>query len=132
MREENMCQKVESVNPKKKNSTKMKKFVFLIFILAFFLVGILFGLRFLLGGPEDDWICVNNQWVKHGNPRAPKPTGSCGKNSQIANPASIYCKEQGGNLEIKTATGGGQFGWCILPDGRECEEWEFFRTKTCQ
>jgi len=35
--------------------------------------------RFVIGGPEDDWICVNNEWVKHGVPAAPKPETGCGE-----------------------------------------------------
>lgn len=27
---------------------------------------------------EDDWICADGQWVKHGNPSAPMPTELCG------------------------------------------------------
>jgi len=38
---------------------------------------ILFGIRFILGGPEDSWICVNGEWVKHGMPNAPMPTEEC-------------------------------------------------------
>ncbi len=38
-----------------------------------------FFVRFVVGGPEDDWICVNNEWVKHGNPSAPIPTTGCGE-----------------------------------------------------
>lgn len=35
--------------------------------------------RFLLGGSEDEWICINGSWAKHGNPLAPKPPDStCG------------------------------------------------------
>jgi hypothetical protein len=34
-------------------------------------------LRFSLGGPEDSWICVNGEWVKHGMPSAPMPTEQC-------------------------------------------------------
>jgi hypothetical protein len=37
----------------------------------------LFVIRFLFGGDEDTWICVNNQWVKHGNPNAPIPLMGC-------------------------------------------------------
>lgn len=44
----------------------------------------------------------------------------------LANPASVFCVEQGGHLEIrKTPTG--QEGWCHLPDGRVIEEWALFR-----
>ena len=42
------------------------------------------------------------------------------------NPASTYCVEQGGRLEIRK-TEGGETGYCRLPDGRVVEEWEFFR-----
>ena len=45
------------------------------FIFAFL---VLIFLRFFVGGDEDNWICVNNQWVKHGNPRNPKPQSGCG------------------------------------------------------
>ena len=50
--------------------------------------------------------------------------------TQIANPASVYCEEHGGTLEIRD-TAEGQVGWCIFPDGRQCEEWDFFRSQTC-
>lgn len=50
-----------------------------------------------------------------------------GANSQMANPASLYCQAMAGELEIQTDEAGGQYGVCILPDGKVCEEWEFFR-----
>jgi hypothetical protein len=50
----------------------MKKWI-LVFCVV--LVGIWFGIRFLSG--EDDWICQNGAWVKHGMPRAPAPTTPC-------------------------------------------------------
>ena len=49
------------------------------------------------------------------------------QNSQIANPASVYCEEQGYELEIRTNPDGSQTGYCIFPDGSECGEWAFFR-----
>lgn len=45
----------------------------------------------------------------------------------IANPASVYCEEQGNRLEIRTAADGSQSGVCIFPDGSECDEWAYFR-----
>jgi len=45
----------------------------------------------------------------------------------VPNPASVYCEEQGGEVEIRTADDGGQYGVCVFPDGSECEEWAFFR-----
>ena len=47
-------------------------------------------------------------------------------NSQIANPASVYCEEQEGVLEIRTNLDGSQSGYCIFLDGLECEEWAFY------
>lgn len=46
--------------------------------------------------------------------------------AEIANPASEYCIEQGGKLEI-VKTEAGEKGMCHLPDGTVVEEWELFR-----
>ena len=50
-------------------------------LVAVILIITVLGIRFL-GGPEDDWICQNGQWVKHGQPSAPKPTIACGGQTQ--------------------------------------------------
>ena len=58
----------------------MKKGVAMIpLILIVLLVGIggLFTVRFLFGGSEDNWICQNGDWVKHGNPSTSKPSTPC-------------------------------------------------------
>ncbi len=44
----------------------------------------------------------------------------------MPNPASVYCEEQDGTVEIRTEEGG-EVGYCVFPDGSECEEWAFFR-----
>ena len=41
------------------------------------IISLVLFLRFVVGGPEDDWICENGQWVKHGNPSSPKPESDC-------------------------------------------------------
>lgn len=46
---------------------------------------------------------------------------------QLANPASVFCGEQNGTLEIVTAADGSQSGVCTLKDGTKCDEWAFFR-----
>ncbi len=48
-------------------------------------------------------------------------------NAEIANPASVYCQEHGGKLDIRTDASGGQVGICVFPDSSECEEWAYFR-----
>ena len=45
--------------------------------------------------------------------------------SSLANPASVFCEENGGRVEIRTVNGG-EVGFCVFPDGSECEEWTFF------
>ncbi|MBO9353505.1 DUF333 domain-containing protein [Bordetella petrii] len=44
----------------------------------------------------------------------------------MANPASVYCKEIGGSLQIEN-TSAGQVGICVLPTGERIEEWELYR-----
>jgi len=45
----------------------------------------------------------------------------------MANPASVFCHEQGFQLEVRTDANGNQVGVCVFPDGTECEEWAYFR-----
>jgi putative hemolysin len=54
-----------------------------------------------------------------GGGSTPDPVG-------MPNPASVYCEEHDGTLEIRTDEAGGQYGVCIFDDGSECEEWAFF------
>jgi putative hemolysin len=46
----------------------------------------------------------------------------------LANPASVHCEKKGGTLEIRKGKKG-EYGVCKFPNGRECEEWAFFRGK---
>ena len=46
----------------------------------------------------------------------------------MPNPASAFCVEQGGRLEIRE-TPDGDAGYCHMPDGRVVEEWELFRSQ---
>ena len=57
----------------------------------------------------------------------PAPTAApTGPAAGLPNPASKYCADQGYKLEIRDEAGG-QVGYCLFPDGSECEEWAFFR-----
>lgn len=55
----------------KKSENKMKY----VYLFLFIILGIIFFIRTISG--EDDWICNNGMWVKHGNPVAPMPIGRC-------------------------------------------------------
>lgn len=58
-----------------------------------------------------------------GDEPAPEPTGGAG----IANPASVFCEERGGTVEIVEKPGG-QRGICVFPDGTRIDEWEYYRS----
>jgi putative hemolysin len=45
----------------------------------------------------------------------------------LPNPASVYCEEQGGTIDVREDADGNQYGICIFDDGSECDEWAFFR-----
>ena len=47
--------------------------------------------------------------------------------TDMPNPASVYCEEQGHRLEMRSDDEGSQVGVCIFPDSSECEEWAFYR-----
>ncbi len=62
-----------------------------------------------------EWSCVENtcEW-------------NC--KNEIANPASVKCIEDGGELKILTdSETGGQFGLCVFDNNSYCEEWKYFR-----
>ena len=45
----------------------------------------------------------------------------------IANPASVFCEEQGGRVEMEQDDAGGERGMCVFPDGTRVDEWEYYR-----
>ena len=47
--------------------------------------------------------------------------------ANMPNPASVYCKQNGNKLEIRTAADGSQSGVCVFPDGGTCDEWAYYR-----
>lgn len=56
----------------------MKKFLLPIVIVLVIGLSGLFVARFVFGGNEDDWICSNGEWIKHGNPNISMPLTGCG------------------------------------------------------
>lgn len=56
------------------------------------------------------------------------PKAAPGQWASMANPASQYCAELGGRLEIR-AEQAGEAGYCHLPDGAVIEEWQLYRGK---
>ncbi|MDR0810389.1 MAG: DUF333 domain-containing protein [Gemmobacter sp.] len=56
----------------------------------------------------------------------PAPSQPQSRWTGMANPASRYCADRGGRLEIRTEQAG-QAGYCHLPDGSVIEEWQLYR-----
>jgi putative hemolysin len=57
------------------------------------------------------------------SPRPVAPTAV----TNMANPASVYCEQNGGRLELRQDATGGVAGVCVFPDGSTCDEWAYFR-----
>jgi len=56
-------------------------------------------------------------------------TNNIKDNIGMPNPASVYCINQSGKLEIRSDKEGNQYGVCVFDDGSECEEWKYFRAE---
>jgi len=57
----------------------------------------------------------------------PEPAMTDMPQASMPNPASVYCTQQGNQLEIRTAADGSQNGVCVFPDGSTCDEWTYYR-----
>jgi putative hemolysin len=60
-------------------------------------------------------------------PTALATKGDATAPTQMANPASVKCINDGHRLEIRKSADGGEYGVCIDATGNECEEWKYFR-----
>ena len=50
----------------------------------------------------------------------------------MPNPASVYCGQAGGTLEIKKDASDNEYGICTFMNGTSCEEWALFRGEGCK
>ena len=58
---------------------------------------------------------------------APNSLRSGTSSASLPNPASVYCEQNGGKLELRQDASAGVAGICVFPDGSECDEWAYFR-----
>ncbi len=76
-------------------------------------------------GDCDKWEnCSKTQENESGTTRTNENENT---NTQLANPASEKCVNDGYYLQIRTDENGGQYGVCMFTDGSECEEWAYYR-----
>jgi putative hemolysin len=66
-----------------------------------------------------------------GTQPTPARSATAAPQTNMANPAAVYCEQQGYRLENITAADGGQSANCVFPDGSKCDEWAYFRGE-CQ
>jgi putative hemolysin len=71
---------------------------------------------------------TNNQTQNGNNTGQQNQTQN--ENDTIANPASVYCVQNGGVYKIVIAADGNQSVVCVFSDGSQCDEWAYYR-KTC-
>ncbi|HEY9121494.1 MAG TPA: beta-Ala-His dipeptidase [Brevefilum sp.] len=60
------------------------------------------------------------------SPESTIPINPTAETSDMVNPASQFCEARGYQLEIRDKDDG-QVGYCLFPDGSECEEWAYYR-----
>jgi putative hemolysin len=83
------------------------------------------GLTEILPAPDDQPSVSDDEFVQ----LVQTAVAGLQATSELANPASVYCVDQGGRVDIVDEAGG-QVGYCELPDGRRVEEWEYYRSST--
>jgi putative hemolysin len=79
------------------------------------------------GSECDEWMYYRGECKPGDTDRAPEPGQSSG--AGLANPAAVFCEEQGGKVEIRADSAGNQYGVCKFDDGTECDEWAYFRAE---
>ncbi|MFH0873287.1 MAG: hypothetical protein V1846_00385 [Candidatus Komeilibacteria bacterium] len=105
----------------------LSKKILIILAVIVILAAAVLALRFL-SGPEDTWLCVNNAWVKHGNPSQTQPPATgCGdtsanQNTSVPTAADARCE--------CTKALAGSTGYWYDPESGNC--WSAQQQKFCQ
>jgi len=115
------------------SKTKIKVIV-LMLILALALLSSLVGTRYV--GNDLNSVGNLSNITRGGDLSKLNSLGSCSACSTnttggkmeigLANPAAVYCKEMGYEYRI-VKTGDGERGVVVLPNGKQCDEWAFYR-----
>lgn len=77
------------------------------FLISLLVVALFFFLAYYFGSQQKDTINNNSE-----------------ENSQLANPAAVYCEENGGNL-ISEEFEKGTKTLCVFEDGSRCWQWDY-------
>ncbi|MCX8175418.1 MAG: DUF333 domain-containing protein [Candidatus Micrarchaeota archaeon] len=90
------------------------------------LLALLFGCALQQQAPVQQTQQPAPQQQEEMPPAPPSEPEKKQQQAEVPNPASVNCAKKGGRLEIRDEPGG-QVGYCIFPNGKECEEWALFR-----
>lgn len=86
------------------------------------------GMRLAFVGEVKEGVVTIQQW---GTPveivAVPWACARCGGAAGIANPAAVWCIEQGHAYEIRKNLDGSEYGVCIFANGTEIDEWDYYR-----
>jgi len=86
------------------------------------------GMRLTFVGEVARDVATIQQW---GTPveiiDVPWACAACGTSTGIANPAAVWCIEQGHAYEIRKNPDGSEYGVCIFANGTEIDEWDYYR-----
>jgi putative hemolysin len=74
------------------------------------------------GSECDEWAYYRGE-CRPGDSVQPGPTAE----ATLPNPASVYCEEKGGTVDLRQDASGGVAGICVFADGSECDEWAYYR-----
>ncbi len=87
-----------------------------------------YGVCFFSDGSEcDEWAFYRGECKPGDNLKPVDSAEDLTPSANMPNPASVFCDQNGGVLEIRTDINGSQSGICIFSDASECDEWAFFR-----
>lgn len=119
-----------------KNKNLVYGFFMILIIITVGIAGCVTANDQIIGGDKDEHGCLiaaGYSWCGEKQKCIRVWEENCtSEGAQIANPASVYCEENGGTF-TPVETEAGTTGYCNLSGGRVCEEWAFFRSNgtTC-
>lgn len=79
------------------------------------------------GSECEEWAYYRGECAPASAEQTAAPTAAPTAGAYLPNPASVFCEDNGGKVDLRTDENGAVTGFCVFPDGSECDEWAFFR-----
>jgi hypothetical protein len=86
------------------------------FVWAIIIIILATALILRLTSKEDDWLCENGGWIRHGNPSAPMPTEVCpnSKSEPLISDSEQPSQLVGSDRDEHGCIGSAGYSWCEL------------------